>query len=160
MELQEGETIVVTVRQHWFIMVQPIAVAAIIVAALTAAGLYFQFDFFGYSSAVYLVTGPIILLFLIYKFYLWRQNELTITNSRIINHQQRGLFNQTVTELLYRDITDVSFTQDGPSAMAFDYGTLIVRLPSQDQVKVEMIPKPSKIIETINRVRVGVLAPR
>ncbi len=158
MELREGETIVATVRQHWFVMVQPIAVAAIVVAGLAAVGLYFQFDFFGYSNAVYPVMGLFILLFLLYKFYLWRQNEFIITSSRIINHQQRGLLSQTVTELLYRDITDVSFTQDGASAMAFDYGTLIVRLPSQDQVKVETIPKPSKIIETINRVRMGSFA--
>lgn len=158
MELQEGETIVTIIRQHWFVVVQPITVAAIVVAAIAVAGLYFQFDFFGYSSAVYLSTGLIVLLFLMYRFYLWRQNELTITNFRIINHQQGGLFNQTVTELLYRDITDVSFTQDGASAMAFDYGTLIIRLPSQDQVKAEMIPKPSKIMETINRVRMSSFA--
>jgi hypothetical protein len=155
MELQEGETIVASVRQHWFIMVRPIVVGAIVVVALVAIGLYFQFDFFGYSSAVYLVTGLVILLFLLYKSYLWRKNELIITNFRIINHQQRGLLSQTVTELLYRDITDISFTQDGASAMAFDYGTLIIRLPSQDHVQVEIIPQPSKIIETINRVRMG-----
>jgi len=158
MELQEGETILGIVRQHWFVMVQPIFVSAIIVAMLTATGLYFQFDFFGYSYAVYLVTGFVILLFLLYKFYLWRKNNLVITNSRITNNQQRGLFSQTVTELLYRDITDVSFTQDGVSAASFDYGTLIIRLPSQDQIKVEMVPKPSKIIETINRVRMGSFA--
>ncbi len=158
MELREGETIVVTVRQHWFVMVRPIVIASMIVVVFAVTGLYFQFDFFGYSSAVYLVAGFVILLSLMYKFYLWRQNELSITNFRIINHQQRGLLNQTVTELIYRDITDVSFTQDGASAMAFDYGTLIIRLPSQDQIKVETIPTPSKIIETINRVRMESLA--
>ncbi len=158
MEIQEGETIVATVRQHWFVMVQPIVIASMIVVALAVAGLYFQFDFFGYTSATCLVMGLVVFLFLMYKFYLWRQNELAITNFRIINHQQRGLLSQTVTELLYRDITDVSFTQDGASAMAFDYGTLIIRLPSQDQVKVETIPKPSKIIETINQIRMESLA--
>lgn len=156
MEIQEGETIVARVRQHWFTMVQSFVVVAIVVAGLLAARLYLQFDFLGYSSTVYLFTGLIIFLFLLYKFYLWRQNELLITNRRIINNQQRGLMSQTVTELLYRDITDVSFTQDGASAMGFNYGTLIIRLPSQDQVKVEMIPKPAKIMETINQVRMGV----
>ncbi len=102
--------------------------------------------------------SPILLLFLLYKFYLWRNNKLTITNYRIINNEQRGLFSQTVTELLYRDITDVSFTQDGPSAMSFNYGTLIIRLPSQDQVKIEMIPKPSQVIEVLNKVRMGSFA--
>ncbi len=158
MELQEGETIVEIVRQHWFVMVQPIAIGALTVAVLTAAGLYLQFDFFGYSNLSYASIGSVVLLFLLYKFYLWRKNNLVITNFRITNNQQRGLFNQTVTELLYRDITDVSFTQDGPAAMSFDYGTLVIRLPSQDQVKVETIPRPSKVIETINRVRMGSFA--
>lgn len=155
MQLQEGETIIGIVRQHWFVMVQPIFVSAIIVAMLATAGLYLQFDFFGYSNMVYLAMCPILLLFLLYKFYLWRNNNLMITNFRIINNEQRGLFSQTVTELLYRDITDVSFTQDGPSAMSFNYGTLIIRLPSQDQIKIEMISKPSMVIEIINRVRMG-----
>ena len=83
MELQEGETIIAIVRQHWFVVVQPIAVVSLIVAMLATAGLYFQFDFFGYSYAVYLIMGFAILLFLLYKFYLWRKNNLVITNSRI-----------------------------------------------------------------------------
>jgi len=156
--MQEGETIVEIVRQHWFVVVPPIVVAAVFFMAFTVVRLYFKFDFFGYNSEAYLVAGFIIFLFLIYKFYLWRKNKLTITNLRITNHQQRGIVSQTVTELLYRDITDISFTQDGASAMVFDYGTLIIRLPSQVQVKVETVPKPSNIIETINRVRMGSFA--
>jgi len=155
MELQEGEAIVGTVRQHWFVMVRPILIAILVVAGFVAEKLYLQFDFFGYVNTLYLFVGLVVFIFLLYKFYLWRQNELIITNFRIVNHQQRGLLNQTVTELLYRDITDISFTQDGISATFFDHGTLIIRLSSQNQIKVEMIPKPSKIVEAINRVRMG-----
>lgn len=155
MELRQGETIEANIRQHWVVMVSSIAIAAVVIVAVFSAWIYLPFDFFGFGAAVYALVYLAILAWVLFRLYIWRANFLVVTNFRVINNEQRGLFNRTVTELLYHDITDISFTQDGVLASSYDYGTLVIRLPSQTQVMVQTIPHPSRVIEMINRIRMN-----
>lgn len=155
MELRNGESVIQQIRQHWIVVAGTTGGSFGILAAVLASALYLPFDFFGYASALYSVVALGTVAWLLFRLYIWRQNQLLITNLRIINNEQKGLFNRTVTELLYKDISDVSFTQDGVAASTYDYGTLVIRLPSQDQVSVEAIPHPARVIERINGIRMG-----
>lgn len=155
MILRDNETIVATIHQHWVTIIGPTVIMALIIVAEMVVGFYFQFNFFGYASLAYFVISALAIVSFIYNFYLWRQNNLVITNQRIVHNEQTGIFNEKVTELLYRDITEISFTQDGPIALAYDYGTLVIRLPSQDQVMVKDIPHPSQVMELLNQIRLG-----
>ncbi len=159
MELRDGETIIANIRQHWIVMAAAVSGAIAGFAVIIIAALYLPFDFFGYASAVYALVVLILLAWLLFRLYIWRANALMVTNFRLINNEQRGLFNRTVTELLYHDITDISFTQDGVMASSYDYGTVVIRLPSQNQVMVQNIPHPSKVIELVNRIRMGAADP-
>lgn len=154
-ELRTGETIEAEVHQHWFVMIPPVSILVIGVIALVLFSIYVPFDFYGYALEVYGVILLVLVAQLLYRAYLWRHNMLTITNLRVVNTKQAGIFDINVTEVLYGDITDISYTQDGVMASAYNYGTLSIRLPSQNQVTAEDIPEPAKVIELINQIRVG-----
>ncbi|OGN27867.1 MAG: hypothetical protein A2941_00790 [Candidatus Yanofskybacteria bacterium RIFCSPLOWO2_01_FULL_49_17] len=155
MRLHENETISATVHQHWTTIIGPAIILSLIVAIELVAGFYFHFGFFGYGPLAYFVISALAAISFLYNLYIWRENNLVITNLRVIHNEQSGLFNEKVTELLYRDITEASFTQDGPLALAYDYGTLVLRLPSEGQVMVKDIPHPSQVMELVNKIRLG-----
>lgn len=155
MILRENENLVKVVRQHWLVVLNVFLWTGSVIAAYLFAYFYFYFNFFGYFWQVLSGIVLVSVIIVLYKVYIWRKNVLTITDQRIINNEQRGLFDRTVTELLYNDITDISFTQNGITASSYNYGTIIIRMPSQNQIKIEMMPRPSGLIELINQIRMS-----
>lgn len=155
-QLRENEKILKIVRQHRSVIAGAIS-WSILIAGL-AAWVFARFDLgtFGYSweiiAGVMLMTALVIL----YKIYVWRKNALIITSQRIILHVRQGVFSRTVTELLYRDIYDISFKQVGLLALINCYGKLIIKTPSGSEITFEKVPSPAKVVEMINRVRVGI----
>ena len=114
---------------------------------------YFQFNFFGYDWQVFSVLILLLVLFVVYKMYVWWKNAFLITNQRLINNEQDGLFSRTVTEVVYEDVFEIAFKQNGMSAIALNYGTLVIRTPSESQIILETIPNPEKVVELINKVK-------
>lgn len=153
MQLQPNEAILAEVRQHWITLIGPVIVCLVIAAVELMALLYFNFDFFGYGLWVYSAITILTALAFAYNIYIWWKNDLVATNMRIIQNEQFALFDQKVTELIYRDITDISITQDGIIATALDYGTLDFRTASEDQVTLETIPHPRALMELLNQTR-------
>lgn len=59
--------------------------------------------------------------------YLWTMNVFIVTTKRIIDIDQRGLFQRTVAEAPYDKIQDVRYTVKGLWATVFSFGTIIVQ---------------------------------
>lgn len=95
----------------------------------------------------------LVLLMILYKCYIWRNNALVITNQRLVENEQRGFFSRTVTELLYRDILEVSYDKKGINASMYGYGDLKLRTAAENEIVFEKIPKPDETVEMINKVR-------
>ena len=72
----------------------------------------------------------------------------------ILNIRQ-GALSQTVTELLYRDIYEISFKQVGFSALMNRYGKLIIKTPSGNEITFDKVPSPAGVVEAINKIRAG-----
>ena len=154
MNLRQNEKLVATVRQHWLAISSAVSVLVGVAILLVVAMLYFRSIFFGYGWEISIFILLATTAYLFYKIFIWRRNELIITSERIINNEQRGIFSRTVTELLYHDITDVSYSQSGITEATYNFGTIKIRLPSNTEVVVEKIPKPGEVIELINKIRV------
>ncbi|MBI2674764.1 MAG: PH domain-containing protein [Candidatus Yanofskybacteria bacterium] len=141
------------VRQHKSVIAGAVSWAVIFAGFVTFSFLRFDIYIFGYSWEI--AVGAILLatLIILYKIYIWRKNTLIITNQRVVLNIRQGVFSRTVTELLYRDIYDISFRQVGLSALINRYGELIMKTPSGSEIIFDKAPSPGKIVEIINKAR-------
>lgn len=153
MQLREKEKLINIVRKHAITLCAPFSLAGGILIVYFLAAFYFQFNFFGYDWQVFSVLILALASFIFYKIYIWRKNEFFITDQRLIKNEQKSFFSRTVTEVTYEDVHEIMFKQNGLSAAALNYGTLVIRTPSENEITLEMIPEPEKVVELINKAR-------
>jgi len=146
--LREGEKLIKIVRQHRSVMVGTVSWSVIFAGLVSFFVLRFNLNW-------EIIVGIILIatLIILYKIYIWRKNALIITNQRIILNNKEGAFSKTVTELLYRDIYDISFKQSGLAALISRYGKLIIKTPSGNEITFDKVPLSSEVVKVINEIR-------
>lgn len=153
MVLRENEKVITVVHRHKSGLNGSLFFSASLVFLFLLVLSYFKFNFFGYGWQVFgfllLILASINLL----KLYVWRNNTLFITNQRVVKNDQSGPFNRTVTEILYSDIHEIVFKKKGITSVVNNYGTLIIRTPSDNKIIFDKIPNPEKVVEIINKTR-------
>ncbi|HPN67738.1 MAG TPA: PH domain-containing protein [bacterium] len=81
-----------------------------------------QMEVFMFSAYYFFVASYFLILWLDYYF------DITIvTNERLIDIQQSGLFNRSVSELYLQQIQDVSGKQKGFMQNVFNYGDVLIQ---------------------------------
>lgn len=77
-------------------------------------------------------------------------NTLLITNKRIIENTQAGLFRHTINELSTDKIQDISVQTFGPLAALLGYGNIEIQTAgTQAKFRFTFLPDPQKIKQTI-----------
>lgn len=151
--LRENEEILKIVHQHRSVVAGSISWFVIFAGLASFAFFKFDFNAFGYSWEITAGVMLIASLIILYKIYLWRKNALIITNQRVILNIRQGMFSRVVTELLYRDIYDISFKQIGPFALINRYGKLMIKTPSGSEIIFDKVPLPAEVVRIINEAR-------
>lgn len=125
--LGQNERLVLTARQHTFILLSAIA-AEILVIGLILAGvtaltvMAVPLAAFGYLLLVLpIVKGT-------YDFLNWRQLQYVITNRRVI--QLSGIFSKNVTDSSLEKLTDVQMSQS-TFGRIFNYGDIEILTASE-----------------------------
>lgn len=142
-------------RKHAIFLLPVFFTWPLLVVVLILVRYLAHFDFFGYWPLVLAFAVLLVLLSVLYRFFIWRRDALIITDQRVVENEQRGFFSKTVTELLYRDILEISYSKEGMNASLYNYGDIKIRTASENELVFEKIPNPAEIIETINRIRQG-----
>jgi len=155
---QEGEQIYLVVREHWFHLLLKILVWVLFAAALVL------FEQFGqaalpslFLSAVGLVTllftqvyilFLVLSLFLIFVFYYLSIG--IITDIRVVDIHQVGLFDHIISELHIDKIEDATSETTGLFGTMFNYGKVTVQTAgSQERFIFENVPNPAGIEKMI-----------
>ena len=154
--LRENEKLIKMVRQHRSVMAGAITGSVLFAGIVSWAFLKFKLNIFGYSWEIVIGAMLIATLIILYKIYIWRKNALIVTNQRVLLNIRQGAFSRTVTELLYRDIYDISFKQSGLAALMNRYGKLIIKTPSGSEVVFDKVPSLAGVVEAINKIRAGI----
>lgn len=85
---------------------------------------------------------------------IWYYNAFMITNERILDFDQKGLFEKTVSESTYDKIQDVSFKMKGFFSTIFGYGTIIIQTAGTNtNLEIKNVYKPEKIQELIMKIQ-------
>ncbi|MBU1075275.1 PH domain-containing protein, partial [Patescibacteria group bacterium] len=81
-------------------------------------------------------------------------NAFMITNKRIIDFDQKGLFDKTVSVATYDKIQDISFKKKGVFSTVFNYGTIVIQTAGTNaNLEIRSVFEPEKIQDVIMEIQ-------
>lgn len=155
---QENETIYLVVREHWFHLLLKILVwvffAAVLVlfeifAKAGLPGLFEGTTGLGTQLFIQIYTMFLVLsLFLIITLYYL--NVQIITDIRVVDVSQEGLFSHTISELHIDKIEDATSQTNGIFGTIFNYGDVYVQTAGTvERFEFQAVPNPAGIEKMI-----------
>jgi len=146
--LKKDEAVVAVVRKHWVTHVIPLVLVIVVVGVLIGF-----IDFFFRSRVGSIIWIVIVAITLLYAFYHWVVHyfdSFIITDMRIIDIDQTGLFKRSVSETTFDKVQDVTYAIMGVFATSMDYGTVTVQTAGAEaKIELDHVPHPRKIHEVI-----------
>ncbi len=138
----EDESVILVFNQHPVIMRWPLifGMLAILVGILPAIA-------FPLSNVPFMIFGVVVLVVIIYWFYHWANwhySVYVITNQRLIDITQRGLFNRKVNEVGWDKVQSINYHIKGLQATLLKYGDINVQTYTGEWV-LESIHHPAEI---------------
>lgn len=155
---RENETVLRVVHRHWFDIATHFFVIVLFVALLFGSLsltpiLYpeslgtemFRFVTFTQNSLILLVWLYTFLIWIDYFFDVW-----IITNERVINIEQKGLFVRSVSELKFSRIQDVTSEVSGMIPTILNFGDVRVQTASEEEhFLFRRVPDPYHVKDII-----------
>jgi uncharacterized membrane protein YdbT with pleckstrin-like domain len=129
--LGEREKIILTARQHWFILFGSIALEIILILLIFAATITAGVNFPTYLTLI-IIIGFGILMIPIFTMTMdilkYTHQQYVITNRRVI--QISGVFNKNITDSNLEKVNDIHMSQSALGRM-FDYGDIEILTASE-----------------------------
>lgn len=155
----KDEKVVQLLRRHWITLL-PLAITFTIVVILPpAAYLTARFVkpeiFENRSGAALFVMG--VSIFFLYAWLFVFQNFIDyyldiwiVTNKRVLNIEQHGLFARTVSELRLHRVQDVTAEVHGFLHTMLDYGYVHIQTAGEkERFQFEEVPHPNQVAKLI-----------
>ncbi len=155
---QENEVIYLVVRQDWFILFSRLLVWFFFVAILLAFQRFVQPAapglFEGSAGQVLSLFLQIYNLFLLLSLFLiwlfWYLNIQIISNLRVVDIDQVGLFSRTISELFIENIEDVTSETNGIFGTVLNFGMVYVQTAgSRERFEFDNVPHPAAVEKLI-----------
>jgi len=160
--LETGENIVYVARKHWFLFAAE-TVFLVVFALLPLLIFLIPSGLFDEAFGVVNIRNHILSLFTffwsIWLMFLWMMFALfwtnfyldvwVVTNYRVIDIDQVGLFNRTLSAFRFDHIQDASVKVSGLLATIIDFGTVEIRTASEESFKFKGVAHPNTLKEKI-----------
>lgn len=155
--LGKDEIIILTVRKHWFVVTRTAFIFFIFILIpplFSIAGPYVA-AFFEIASfplwsnfflAIYVMTLFLFLFLVWMDYYL---DMWIVTNQRIIDIEQNGLFNRTVSEIPISHVQNVTIEVRGFIETFLKFGTIRVQTAGEREFIIRDIPNLYKVKDVI-----------
>ena len=154
------EKIIFFLHRHWFILAK-IIIGYLILALFPAAAYFFIKKELGHILEIEAIVIFLRLLIFLFYLYWWLMlyhsfldyflDVWIVTNHRVINIEQRSMFNRVVAEhKLYR-IQDAMSHQKGILPTFLNYGEIHIQTAGTEKVVVfEEVPNPHYVAREIH----------
>ncbi len=148
--LHDGEKVAAVVRNHWLSFFWGLSLPfTLIVAAFFFMVPLFRFGTPGLVAFGLLTFGG--LFWFLRTVFLWYWNAFIVTSERIVDVDQRGLFDRTVSEAPFDKIQDVSYQVKGILGTVLNVGTVIVQTAGTNtNLELLHVHRPQDIQHLIN----------
>lgn len=157
-----GEKIVIILRRHWLIFFRNVAII-VILFAVPLPLLWFAQNYFPGVLIGQLLRPFFVILFSIYYLLIWllfytRFIDLyldvwIVTNKRIINIEQHGLFSRVEAEHRLERVQDISSEVHGFMETIFNFGNIHIQTAGEKQRFVfKQVPQPYYIKKLLSDI--------
>ncbi|MFC1663292.1 PH domain-containing protein [Patescibacteria group bacterium] len=150
--LQDSEELIKIVKRHPIMVLVP----------LTIFGMFFLIDFFIMTILLQRGWWGVVIFILILLFsmigawrttFIWSLNAFVLTNQRIMDYDQKGLFHRVVSATNYDKIQDVSYSSKGIWQSMLSLGTIHLQTAgSQANLELKSVGRPEKVVDLINSI--------
>lgn len=153
------EKTILVVRKHWLTLFSSMAILFFLTLLpfiiyffiKSATWYYVFFSVYWFLVAVYFLILWNLLFYNIIMYYL---DIIIITNKRVIENEQNGLFKYTASEVELSKIQDISVKVFGPLAEFLDFGDMEIQSAgTQTKFYFHTLPHPYKIRKIINDLK-------
>ncbi len=139
---RKGEEVIYVFRRHIFTAIKGF-LWFIVVTALGLIPMFIWPDN-GQLFFVWLIFVGVGVLGAAYSWTLWHFSFYIVTNQRLRQVRQKGLFNKSVVDLELGDIMNMSYGVHGLFATIFDYGAILIQTEAGDLV-LSMVSHPEVV---------------
>ena len=78
--------------------------------------------------------------------YVWRQNQMILTNENVVDVDQRGIFQKHISTLRLSRVQDISVVVKGPMQTIFRYGTIHIQTAgAKENFEFDYVPDPYQV---------------
>ncbi len=138
---RENEQILMVIHRHWFNILMHLGTIVILSLVLLGSVSFMPSLFPEATSATNLpffafVENTILLSIWIYGFLVWIDyyfDVWIVTNERIVNIEQKGLFNRRISELRFSRVQDVTASVDGLIPTILNFGDVYVQTAAEEE---------------------------
>lgn len=153
-ELNENEQIKAIVYKHWIVLLWHVLKISAVVALPIFGSCYFGFCWQNlWGPSVFWTLIFIGAIWTVRRWIIWRKDIFIITNQRIVDINQKDLFDKEVAEMNYYKVRDVIYQVKGVLATTFDFGRVELHLAGGAILALERVPNPQKIQELIIKLK-------
>ncbi|OHA20573.1 MAG: hypothetical protein A2849_03120 [Candidatus Taylorbacteria bacterium RIFCSPHIGHO2_01_FULL_51_15] len=171
-KLEEGESIEYVARRHWLLFLGEVAFLALLALAplclflippsvisvlsevFAPAEISLRLFFFLWSLWMLFLWMALTLFWTNYYLDVW-----ILTNHRIVDVEQIGLFNRKVSSFRFDQIQDATVKVSGLLATLIDFGTVEIRTASNESFGFQGVARPNylknRILSEQHRVHTG-----
>lgn len=162
---KDGEEILLVVRRHWFDILKQFTVVFAMVALLVGSFFIFPLFFptlaareedsikalflFAENIFAMMIWITFFLIWIDYYFDVW-----IVTNLRVVNVEQRGLFSRNVSELELERVQDVTTEVRGVIPTFLNYGDVFVQTAGErERFQFRQVPDPYYIKDMVMKLQ-------
>lgn len=155
---EEGEEVILLLRQHRYTIFFPLSFLALFACIPMLVVLAFGSVIVAYGvvKLFFFATSLWFMVIWIVAFYYlmtYSLNTVILTNRRIIENEQLGIFNRKVSELHTYRVQDISVHTEGLIETFLNFGNIVVQTAATDkQFTFRNIPNPDEVKDTIMQV--------
>lgn len=157
LSLHPNEHVTYVVHKHWFVMARTVLISVFLIAippvVLTTLPFFTQdIDRSFLDPVVNFSLSLYIMILLLFGLMAWMDYYLDlwiVTNERLIDIEQSGLFNREVTEIPLANVEDITIQVHGIIETFLKFGTLKVQTAGKKEFSITAIPHLYEVKDAI-----------
>jgi len=143
------EAVVLILHKHWFILAWPFFKGALFIVVAIFLPLIGKIGYYIFNFAsltfVYLAWIVVWASYILYEYLNWHHDKFIITDKRVVNIDQKSLFNRRVSEIEMDKVQNIAHEITGVSASTFNFGTVIISSAGGDNIELKDIAQPADV---------------
>ena len=144
--LSPGEKILMVLHRHWVVIfwkfllggilfLLPVLAMPLLIAGAQSVGIDLAYMLFFTVIYLMMVTALIFIFWIDYYLDIW-----IITSERIVDIEQKGLFNREISEFTLDKVQDITVEVPDLLATTLKYGNIIIQTAGERSFSIKQIP--------------------